>query len=92
MRRLHDWLVSYAPAPAGGDPHISVIKTPGLKSDSRRQQSPRKGIVMNVARTVNNWIAYRKAVTELGRLNSRALQDLGLTRDEIPAAVRAAIR
>lgn len=47
---------------------------------------------MNVARTVNNWIAYRKAVAELGRLNSRALQDLGITRDEIPAAVRAAIR
>jgi uncharacterized protein YjiS (DUF1127 family) len=47
---------------------------------------------MNVARTVNNWIAYRKAIAELGRLNSRALQDLGISRDEIPAVVRATIR
>jgi len=44
---------------------------------------------MNVARSLNNWLSYRRTVTELGRLNSRALQDLGLTRDEIPAAVRA---
>lgn len=47
---------------------------------------------MNVARSFNNWLSYRRAVNELGRLNSRALQDLGLTREEIPAAVRAATR
>lgn len=43
---------------------------------------------MSVVRTVNNWINYRRAVSELGRLNSRALMDLGITRDEIPAVVR----
>jgi uncharacterized protein YjiS (DUF1127 family) len=47
---------------------------------------------MNVARTFNNWLSYRRAVAELGRLNGRALQDLGITRDQIPAAARAAAR
>jgi uncharacterized protein YjiS (DUF1127 family) len=46
---------------------------------------------MNVARTFNNWLSYRRTVTELGRLNSRVLQDLGITRDEIPAVVRARV-
>jgi uncharacterized protein YjiS (DUF1127 family) len=43
---------------------------------------------MSVVRTVNNWINYRRAVNELGRLNNRALQDLGITRDQIPALAR----
>lgn len=47
---------------------------------------------MSVARSFNNWLSYRRAVTELGRLNSRTLQDLGITRDEIPAVARAAVR
>jgi uncharacterized protein YjiS (DUF1127 family) len=46
---------------------------------------------MSVARSFNNWLSYRRTVTELGRLNSRALQDLGITRDEIPAVVRATV-
>ena len=45
---------------------------------------------MSVVRTVNNWINYRRAVNELGRLSSRELRDLGISRDEIPAVVRAA--
>lgn len=44
---------------------------------------------MNVARSFNNWLSYRRTVAELGRLNSHALQDLGISRDEIPALVRA---
>jgi uncharacterized protein YjiS (DUF1127 family) len=44
---------------------------------------------MSVVRTVNNWINYRRTVNELGRLNSHALQDLGITRAEIPALARA---
>lgn len=47
---------------------------------------------MSVVRTVNNWINYRRAVTELGRLSSHALQDLGITREQIPVVVRATLR
>jgi uncharacterized protein YjiS (DUF1127 family) len=47
---------------------------------------------MNVARSFNNWLTYRRALTELGRLNSRELADIGVTRDQIPALARATIR
>ncbi|MBL0371196.1 DUF1127 domain-containing protein [Rhizobium sp. KVB221] len=43
---------------------------------------------MSVVRSVNNWIAYRRTVAELGRLDRRALQDIGITRDEIHAFAR----
>ena len=92
MQELHGWNERYAPAPAHCKPHIQLIKTPGRMIGRRRQTSPGKGIIMNVARTVNNWINYRRAVAELGRLNGRALQDLGISRDEIPAVARASIR
>ncbi|MBP1861575.1 sorbitol-specific phosphotransferase system component IIA [Rhizobium herbae] len=32
---------------------------------------------MNVARSFNNWRKYRQTVTELGRMSSRELLDLG---------------
>jgi len=69
-----------------------VIKTPDRMNGSRRQPNPRKGIIMSVVRTVNNWINYRRAVSELGRLSGHALQDLGITREQIPAVVRATLR
>lgn len=47
---------------------------------------------MNVARSFNNWLTYRRAITELGRLNGRALHDIGIGRDQIPAIARASIR
>jgi len=47
---------------------------------------------MNVARSFNNWLSYRRAINELGRLNDRTLQDLGLTRGQIPAVARSAAR
>ena len=54
--------------------------------------NPGKGIIMNVARSFTNWLTYRRAVNELGRLNNRALDDLGISRDQIPALARAAVR
>jgi len=47
---------------------------------------------MNVARSFTNWLAYRRAVAELGRLNGRALADIGVTREQIPVLARATIR
>ena len=50
-----------------------------------------KGIIMNVARSFNNWRKYRQTVSELGRMSSRELQDLGIDRSEIHSVARAAI-
>ncbi|WP_163363805.1 DUF1127 domain-containing protein, partial [Enterobacter cloacae] len=38
---------------------------------------------MNVARSFNNWLKFRQTVTELGRMSSRELQDLGIDRADI---------
>ena len=46
---------------------------------------------MNVARSLNNWIKYRQTVAELGRMSSRELKDLGITRNDIRMVARASI-
>jgi uncharacterized protein YjiS (DUF1127 family) len=46
---------------------------------------------MNVARTLNKWRKYRQTVTELGRMNSRELQDLGINRADIHSVARASV-
>ncbi len=43
---------------------------------------------MNVARTFNNWRKYRQTVNELGRMSSRELQDLGISRADIHNVAR----
>ncbi|MBN7806489.1 DUF1127 domain-containing protein [Agrobacterium rosae] len=45
----------------------------------------------NVARSFNNWRKYRQTVTELGRMSSRALQDLGINRADIYSAARQSV-
>jgi uncharacterized protein YjiS (DUF1127 family) len=92
MHQPHGWLDRYAPTATAADPHIQVIKTPDRKNGRRRQQNPGKGIIMNVARSFNNWLSYRRALSELGRLNGRALQDIGIVREQIPALARASVR
>ncbi|MFK4259605.1 DUF1127 domain-containing protein [Agrobacterium tumefaciens] len=46
---------------------------------------------MNVARSLNNWRKYRQTVSELGRMSSRELQDLGIDRSDIRNVARAAV-
>jgi uncharacterized protein YjiS (DUF1127 family) len=58
----------------------------------RRWRPPGKGIIMNVARSFNNWRKYRQTVTELGRMSTRELNDLGISRSEITSVARAAVR
>jgi uncharacterized protein YjiS (DUF1127 family) len=53
-----------------------------------RQETSRKGIIMNVARSFNNWRKYNQTVTELGRMSSRELQDLGINRADIHSVAR----
>lgn len=45
---------------------------------------------MNLVRSYNNWRRYRETVSELGRLTSRELSDLGINRSDIPFVARRA--
>jgi uncharacterized protein YjiS (DUF1127 family) len=56
-----------------------------------RQETSRKGIIMNVARSFNNWRKYRQTVSELGRMSSRELQDLGINRADIQSVARQSV-
>ncbi|MCF1450836.1 DUF1127 domain-containing protein [Agrobacterium vitis] len=46
---------------------------------------------MNVARSFNNWRKYRQTVTELGRMSTRELQDLGINRADIRSVARQSV-
>ncbi|ACM37417.1 MULTISPECIES: DUF1127 domain-containing protein [Rhizobium/Agrobacterium group] len=46
---------------------------------------------MNVARSFNNWRKYRQTVTELGRMTTRELQDLGINRADINSVARQSV-
>jgi uncharacterized protein YjiS (DUF1127 family) len=43
---------------------------------------------MNVARSFNNWRKYRQTVAELGRMSSRELSDIGISRADIHSVAR----
>lgn len=45
---------------------------------------------MNLVRSYNNWRRYRETVAELGKLTSRELNDLGISRADIPFVARKA--
>lgn len=47
---------------------------------------------MNLFRSFNNWRRYRTTVNELSRLSAHELNDLGISRAEIPAIARKASR
>ncbi|MDQ0998928.1 uncharacterized protein YjiS (DUF1127 family) [Phyllobacterium ifriqiyense] len=50
-------------------------------------------IEMNLIRSYSNWRRYRDTVTELNRLSTRELSDLGIARSDIPfVAKKSAVR
>ena len=51
----------------------------------------RMGIIMNVARSFDNWRKYRQTVTELGRMSARELQDFGINRADINSIARQSV-
>ena len=76
----------------GAGPHIPIIETTlEPKQGCWHQETSRKGIIMNVARSLNTWRKYRQTVTELGRMSSRELQDLGIDRADIHSVARASV-
>jgi len=72
--------------------YVPIIETTlEPKQDCWRQETSRKGIIMNVARSFNNWRKYRQTVTELGRMSSHELQDLGINRADIRSVARQSV-
>ena len=46
---------------------------------------------MNLIRNYRNWRRYRDTVNELNRLTSRELNDLGISRGDIPFVARRSV-
>ena len=46
---------------------------------------------MNLIRNYRNWRRYRETVSELSRLSNRELQDLGISRSDIPNVARRSV-
>ena len=69
----------------------TIEETLEPKQGCWRQETSRKGIIMNVARSFKNWRKYRQTVTELGRMSSRELQDLGINRADIHSVARQSV-
>jgi uncharacterized protein YjiS (DUF1127 family) len=76
----------------GRSAYIPIIETTlEPKQVAGVTETSRKGIIMNVARSFNNWRQYRQTVTELGRMSSRELQDLGISRADIHSVARQSV-
>ena len=50
-----------------------------------------KSTAMNLIRNYRNWRRYRDTVNELSRLSNRELDDLGISRGEIPYVARKSV-
>ena len=70
-------------------PRHQTTPEPDKVADVKRTSG--KGIIMNVARSLNNWRKYRQTVSELGRMTNRELHDLGIDRGDIRIVARAAV-
>ena len=46
---------------------------------------------MNLIRNYRNWRRYRETVSELNRLSTRELNDLGIARNDIPYVARKSL-
>ena len=84
----HDW--------PGSEAHCLAVpcalRTGEMKVMLLQARRPTKGDHMSVARSFTNWLTYRRAITELGRLNDRSLRDLGISPGHIPVLARASAR
>ena len=77
----------------------SALQHSGIRQPSKdaaprtgaEQRASGKGIIMNMARSFNNWRKYRQTVNELDRMSARELRDLGIERSEIKTVARAAV-
>ena len=92
MQPTHGWPEVLALLLHNREAYTQRIRTTTAPlNGSRARKALGKGIIMNVARSFNNWRKYRQTVTELGRMTSRELRDLGIDRADIHSIARASV-
>ncbi len=81
---VQTWLCTFGKA--------STIFSSTIKTDQRNNLN-RMVNEMNLIRSYSNWRRYRDTVSELNRLSTRELNDLGISRSDIPfVAKKSAVR
>ena len=68
--------------------HFWAIATYMVTNGRKRPHCFQRKTKMNLVRSYNNWRRYRETVAELGKLSSRELNDLGISRADIPFIAR----
>ena len=91
LRLAHGWIALFCLFIGHEKAHIERIKGRRNENVADVTLNLRKGHVMNVARSFNNWRKYRQTINELGRMSTRELHDLGIDRSQITSVARAAI-
>ena len=66
-------------------PYLPIV------NENSRNEDLRKRTTMNLIRNYRNWRRYRETVNELSRLSNRELNDLGISRGDIPFVARRSI-
>ena len=46
---------------------------------------------MNVARTINAWVKYRRTMNELSRMSARELRDIGVSPSDIQRVAKGGL-
>lgn len=71
--------------------HFSAMDFAPISRSSNNKRTPRKVLTMNLKQTIRNWRKVRKTENELYGLSTRELDDLGISRGEIPTIARRSI-
>jgi uncharacterized protein YjiS (DUF1127 family) len=73
--------------------HHRHFKRPVILTIFQPSQEQRNalGEKMNLIRNYRNWRRYRETVNELSRLSNRELNDLGISRGDIPFVARKSV-
>ncbi len=58
---------------------------------TKKRTEDETSTTMNLIRNYRNWRRYRETVSELNRLTNRELNDLGITRSDIPFVARKSV-
>ena len=61
-----------------------------LSNGQNNRPSNERNLIMGLIRNYREWRRTRETVSELNRLSNRELQDLGISRSEIPYIARQA--
>jgi uncharacterized protein YjiS (DUF1127 family) len=85
MHKTHCCHAASALQIAGAKDYLPIIER------ERTRKKTQIGAEMNLIRNYRNWRRYRDTVNELSRLSNRELNDLGISRGEIPFVARKSV-